>query len=174
MKKRRNEAKRIEYEILQTMSSKEDDELSKDFTEDEVKEAVKELKKNKAPGPDGITNDMIQKGGDIVIRIMTKFFNKLLREEAQLPESWKMGDIVSVYKGKGKRDELTNQRGLSLTLCMLKLLEKVISNRISKNIQAFSTSLQGGGKKGEATEEYLLIMQTVIERRTIKKESAQK
>ena len=96
----KNEAKRIEYEILQSMSSKEDDELSKDFTEDEVKEAVKELKKNKAPEPDGITNDMKQKGGDVVIRIMTKFFNKLLREEAQLPESWKMGDIVSIYTYK--------------------------------------------------------------------------
>ena len=158
------EEQKMKEEIMEQMENRKDDNMNKDFTEEEIQDAMKELKKNKAPGPDGITNEMIQEGGEVITKLMTTFFNKLLEDEEKLPASWKTGDIVSIYKGKGNKADLTNQRGLSLTSCVLKLLEKVIANRISKNIQQYSTTLQGGGKKGEATEEYLLIIQTVIDK----------
>ena len=55
------------------------------------------------------------------------------------------------------------QRGITLTSTILKLLESIIGARIEPIIRIDCTPLQGGGKKGEAAEEYIFIMQTIID-----------
>ena len=50
-----------------------------------------------------------------------------------------------------------------MTSGILKCFEKVIANRIAPIITDNSTCLQGGGKRGESTEEYLLVLQTAID-----------
>ena len=55
------------------------------------------------------------------------------------------------------------QRGLSLTSNVLKCFEKIIAKRINPVIKEKSTPLQGGGKTDEACEEYLFIIQTIID-----------
>ena len=46
---------------------------------------------------------------------------------------------------------------------MLKILENIIGNRIEPVIKKNSASLQGGGTKGESPEEYIFVVQTVID-----------
>jgi hypothetical protein len=46
----------------------------------------------------------------------------------------------------------------------MKVIEKMIGMRIGPLIKENSTDLQGGGKKGECVEEYLLALQTVIDK----------
>ena len=106
---------------------------------------------------------MLIEGKELLIEPLTEVFNMILNNEEKIPRSWRVGDIVSIYKGKGSKHDLKNQRGISLTSAVLKCLEKVLSNRIEENIRKYSTNLQGGGKKGEATEEYILIINTIVE-----------
>ena len=55
------------------------------------------------------------------------------------------------------------QRGITLTSCVLKILENVVGNRVEPVIRKESTPLQGGGKKGESPEEYIFALQTIID-----------
>ena len=56
-----------------------------------------------------------------------------------------------------------NQRGISLTNTILKVYEKILNRRIGPILKKTTTPLQGGGKEGENVEEYLLIINTIID-----------
>ena len=134
------------------------------FTKEELMKCIMLLKMNKAHGPDGITYEMIKHGGEELHELILRIANQILFEEVETPEDWDFGDIISIYKGKGKKTQMKFQRGLTLTSCIMKVVEKMIGSRIGPLIKDNSTDLQGGGKKGEAVEEYLLAIQTIIDR----------
>ena len=70
------------------------------ITEQEVKLAIKQMKKGKAAGPSGVTAEMLQAAGEAGIRWVTEICNAILKE-GKVPEDWERSWIVSVYKGKG-------------------------------------------------------------------------
>ena len=143
-------------------------EYNQDFSLKEVEDAIAKAKNNSAPGPDEITYEMLKWGKDIISPDMQQIYNRILKEEEEKPKDWCMGNIISIYKGKGNRQQMNFQRGISLTNCTLKCMEMMIGERIDPIIKKNSTPLQGGGKSGESVEEYLLALQTIIDM-TIKK-----
>ena len=120
---------------------------NQDFTMEEIHESIKEIKTNKAPGPDGITNEMLKHGGVALKREIIQVCNEILFEREEQPNYWRMGEIISIFKGNGKKTQMKYQRGITLTSCILKLIERIIGNRIGPIFQENSTPLQGGGKK---------------------------
>ena len=54
------------------------------------------------------------------------YLPNLLSEKEEIPKIWELADIISIYKGKGNKTDINNQRGISLASCMLKCLERVI------------------------------------------------
>ena len=53
----------------------------------EVNADIKRLKRNKAPGNDNITEDVLKYGGKPIIQMFTNMFNRCL-SEGKLPNSW--------------------------------------------------------------------------------------
>ncbi len=82
------------------------------------------LQLGKAPGSDGITAEMLKYGGEIVVDWMV-WIRNLAWEQSKVPEDRRKTIIVLLYKGKGKREECNNYRGISL-LCARKDLWKDI------------------------------------------------
>ena len=96
----------------------------------EVHSAIKNLKRNKAPGHDMIQNEHIIYGGQELVISMTESFNCILRTEI-VPDSWKHSIIVPLYKGKGKdKTDPNSYRPVSLTPSFSKIYEKIILDRI--------------------------------------------
>ncbi|XP_037791063.1 uncharacterized protein LOC119586412 [Penaeus monodon] len=58
-----------------------------DIKDWEVKLAVKQSKKGKAPGPDNITIDLIEAAGDVVYDKLATLFNECLRQST-IPDEW--------------------------------------------------------------------------------------
>ncbi|XP_039282913.1 craniofacial development protein 2-like [Nilaparvata lugens] len=52
-----------------------------DILEQEIKQAIKQLKKNKAPGDDDITNEVIISGLDVLMSTIKLLFSKILKEK---------------------------------------------------------------------------------------------
>ena len=70
----------------------------------ELNSAVRSLKPKKAPGPDGVSNDMLKHLGPIARKMLLEIFNRSWNK-GLVPEVWKTAHLVPVLKkGKDKTD----------------------------------------------------------------------
>lgn len=120
------------------------------ITEHEVNQTIKLLKRRKACGYDGIQHEHLIYGGSSVIACLTKLFNKVI-EVGKIPNAWKYGLIVPIFKGGTKPKNLPDSyRPVSLLPCVLKVFEHVIQNRITEDLlkdKTFPNTQQQGFQK---------------------------
>ena len=161
---------RIKSKMSEAFKIGNDSDMNKSITMKEVDDSIRRSK-NGAPGPDEITNMMLKSSVDIIKPILTNIMNDIKENKADFPTSWELGDIISFFKGKGDPFNMIFQRGITLTSCVLKILENVVGVRVEPIIRENSTPLQGGGKKGESPEEYLYVLQTIIDKSKQNKKS---
>lgn len=145
-------------EIEDEMKTKEQIEQ---ITVEELKTAIKKLKDGKATGPDEIPNEAIKNLTDTNLNNMKTIMNKIT-EDITIPESWLTSNIIRFYKGKGKRGKCSSERGITLSSNVGKLYERIINERIIKNITI--TDEQAGGRKGRSTTEHIAAITTIIDR----------
>ena len=91
----------------------------------EVTEAVKGLKNNKAAGPDGIPAEIFKNGGHYLLHRLHRFITCVWTSR-QVPQQWKDADIVTIYKRKGDKTLCGNSRGISLLSVAGKVLARVM------------------------------------------------
>ena len=70
------------------------------------------LKKDKARDPNGWLNDIFKDGVAGKIS-MLNLFNKM-KAENHIPEFIRLADVATIYKGKGEKCDLVNDRGIFL------------------------------------------------------------
>ena len=80
---------------------------------------------------------------------------------------WKEAEIISLYKGKGDREKMEYRRCITLASNIEKLFERVINNRLVKNLDF--TEGQAGGRKKRSTTDQLFILKSVIKEAKIEK-----
>ena len=67
---------------------------------EEIKNAVRRMKKGKAVGPDELPVEVWKCMGEMGIKFLTRLFNRLLMGE-RMPEEWKRSVFIPIYKSKG-------------------------------------------------------------------------
>ena len=98
--------------------------------DDELNSIISSLKSMKAPGWDGVQNEHVIYGGSALKRVMLKLFNSILLLEA-VPDSWKKGLIIPIYKGHRKnRSNINSYRPVTLLNTFYKMYERILQNRI--------------------------------------------
>ncbi len=99
----------------------------------EIIETIRKLKIGKAPGPDGITAEMLKYGGEVVVDWMIWIYN-IAWEQSKIPEDWGKAIIVPLYKGKGNREECNNYRDTSISLLSVpgKIYGRILNERMMK------------------------------------------
>ena len=70
-------------------------ELSKDFTDTEVREEINQAPNGKAHGVDGILNEAIKAEKDKLVPLLMKFFNNIF-SNCLFPSGWRVGIIILV------------------------------------------------------------------------------
>ena len=96
---------------------------------EELTKALSNLKLMKSPGPDAITNEMIVNLGQPALHKLLDIFTKTW-QEGTLSQIWREATMIPIHKkGKGKT-EATSYRPISLTSCIVKVLEKIINTRL--------------------------------------------
>lgn len=115
-------------------------------TEQELDDAVRQLSRGKACGEDRIDNEHIIYSGCTFRKTFVTLFNAMLLK-SYIPESMKIGILVTLYKGGNKRkDDPNSYRAITLTSSVLKLFERILLKRIL-TIQRPFNPLQGGFQK---------------------------
>ena len=99
-------------------------------TDDEVKEALRILKREKSPGYDNIPSNVLNEASDIFLTPLKYIFNLSL-QQGIFSENLKIAKISPIYK-KYEEFLLTNYRPISVYRCFPKLLERIMYNRFFK------------------------------------------
>lgn len=133
-----------------------------DFTEDEVKSAIRTLKKRKAPGIDGIMAELLQAGGEHTVTALHCLFQKV-HEKEQIPEDWGKAIITPIYK-KGDKSDCKNYRGISLLSVPGKVFTKVLQRRMKCYVEEAVAEEQAGFRPGRGTVDQLFTIRQIAEK----------
>ena len=96
---------------------------------EEVKNAVRRMKKGKAAGPDELPVEVWKCMGEMGIKFLTRLFNRLLMGE-WMPEEWRRSVLIPIYKNKGDAQCCGNYRGIKLMNHTMKVWERIIETRL--------------------------------------------
>jgi len=99
-----------------------------EINEDTVLERLCELKVNKAPGPDGLHSYVLKSCASTICIPLTMLYTQSLAS-GELPDEWKQVHIIPVFK-KGRKNQATNYRPISLTPVVVKILESIIRSEL--------------------------------------------
>ena len=102
----------------------------RDFNQDEVRRTIEGFNPKKAPGPDGITSDILTLVFKSIPKTTTSIYNECLKR-GYFPKEWKIAKIIPIVKpGKENSLDPSKYRPISLLNIGGKVLEKLLINRI--------------------------------------------
>jgi len=152
------------------------------ITMSEIESTIRDMKNNKAPGPDGILTEFFKAffKNDVLsddhsnsnttdnnysdcVKCLLLLFNKIW--DGDFPNEWNSASIVSIPK-KGDLSDCNNYRGISLINVGLKILSKIVTYRIS-NYALFHGFIFGFRNKEECLSLYISIRE-ICQRRKFK------
>ncbi|XP_062710555.1 uncharacterized protein LOC134288750 [Aedes albopictus] len=128
----------------------------------EVKDAIHQLKTNKAADKDGIAAELIKMGPE---RLATCLHRLIVRiwETEQLPEEWKEGVICPIHK-KGDHLECENFRAITILNAAYKVLSQIIFRRLSPKTNEFVGSYQAGFIDGRSTTDQIFTVRQILQK----------
>ena len=129
-----------------------------DFTQEELNTVVSKLKHGKAHGPDKRPAEVYIHGGDKLRNLMLKVLNNIKNSHIT-PEQWEMMLITTIYKSKGSRKNLVNQRGIFLTQVLCKIWERLIMER-AKPTTTNINKLQAGSTQNKSGADQVFLLRS--------------
>lgn len=99
-----------------------------EFSVEDVKKILKNLKRDSSPGPDKISPRLVNECADCLCYPVYLLFKNSLAS-ASLPNIWKTSVITPIFK-KGDKCQASNYRPISLTSVLCKALERLIVDNI--------------------------------------------
>lgn len=132
-----------------------------DITVAEVALAVSKMKNGKSTGPDQIPAEIWKHLDSIGNEWLALLFNKILHGES-VPEAFKESFLVPFYKQKGDASLCINYRGITLTSHTLKILERILADRIKQVARIHDH--QCGFMAGKSTTDAIQTLRIVVEK----------
>ena len=133
----------LEKVNLSRLKQGETETMNNPITNTKIEAVIKNLPKNKCPGPDGFTGEFCQTFREELMPILLKFFQKIA-EEGTLPNLFYQATttlIPKLDKGNIKKD---TYRPVSLMNIDAKILNKILANRIQQHIKKLIHHDQAG------------------------------
>ncbi|MBW0516042.1 hypothetical protein O181_055757 [Austropuccinia psidii MF-1] len=134
------------------------------ITEDEVVNTIASLPNKKAPGPDGIPNELIKLSNLILTQPLTDLYNLCLRQ-GHYPEKWKEAQTTIIKKTA--KDDYTNPnayRPIALLNTLGKLFEKIINTCLMYWAHQTNSIHPGhvGGRPGKSINDGFVMLTSWI------------
>ena len=130
------------------------------FKVEEVRQAVRRMRRGRATGPDEIPVEFWKFVGEAGVRWLTALFNEIFRT-AKMPEAWRWSTMIPLYKNKGDIQSCNNYRGIKLLSHSMKIWERVVEVRL-RRIVSISEN-QFGFMPGRSTTEAIHLVRRLVE-----------
>jgi hypothetical protein len=146
-------------------------ELETQFTEEEILKAIKEMPKEKAPGPDGFIVDFYQKSWNIIKKDLLEVFNCFHAADLRALDKINGAYTVLLPKKQGAK-EPGDFRPICLIHSLDKILSKVLANRLSRVLLDLVEKNQGSFMKGRSIHDNFKLVKESIKYLRRKKEDS--
>ena len=124
----------LERDNLLRLNQEEIENMNKPITSNEIETVIKNLPINQSPEPDGITGEFYQTFREELTPNLLKFF-KTIAGEGTLPNSFYETTITLIPKSDRDTTRKENYRPISLMNIDVKILNKILANRIQQHIK---------------------------------------
>ena len=111
------------------MDRKENEESLTPLSMNEMKTAIKKMKRKGSPGGDDIPPSFIKELGEKALTELLDIFNDSL-VHADLSQVWRHAIVIPLLKSGKPASEIASFRPISLTSCVVKLMERMIAERL--------------------------------------------
>ena len=132
------------------------------ITEQDVRQAITNLKTGKASGLDNICAEFLKYAANVVVPFLTKLFNKLY-DTSYFPLDWCKSVIIPLFK-KGEDSDPDSYRGISLLSIVSKVFTAILNKRLhawAENEEKISKE-QAGFRKGCSTIDHIFTLITMV------------
>ena len=108
-------------------------------------------------------NDIFKDGvaGKDLKKPLLKMLNRI-REEDFIPDFVRLADIATIYKGKGEKCDLKNDRGIFLVTIFRSILMRLIYLEKYDKLDSSMSDSQVGGRKGKSVRNHIWILNGII------------
>ncbi len=137
---------------LSKLTDEQRDFLDLDITIEEIIGVIKALPSNKAPGPDGFTGEFFKSFATELASPLLEVYKEALRRGV-LPPTLRQA-LISLVPKKGKDlDECKNYRPISLMQIGVKIISKILANRLDSVITSLIHTDQVGFIRGRSSSD---------------------
>jgi ribonuclease HI len=156
--------RRLKKTLREHRRHREDRDEVPDFTMPELKKAIKKMKMKGAPGPDDIPPSFLKNLGPVALQKLLDIFNLSFRSAA-CPQIWRNAIIIPILKAGKSAADIASFRPISLTSCAIKLLERMIAERLYflAETKGWFSKFQAGFRKGRGCEDQILRLAQSID-----------
>ena len=135
--------------------------LNKEIDIPDILSAIKSTKKNSSPGPDGIIYEFYQEFFDVIKDDLLYIYSSGYTM-GKLAYSQYLAIIILLYK-KGEREKIGNWRPISLNNTDVKILSKILAERVKKVLPDIIHMNQCGCVKGRKIGQGIRLVDDILE-----------
>ena len=137
-------------------------ELIRNFSYEEVRESLQNLKCGKSAGQDSIYPEFLNYVPLSLVEVLISIFNLVLNTGI-VPDDWARSTICPIHK-KGTMTDPNNYRGISLINCIGKVFSSILSTRIKHYLDLTSRigSELAGFRKGYGCEDHTFSLTKIL------------
>ena len=135
--------------------------VSKEWTMDDLEKVLKKLKNNKARDAHGHIYELFKFGGRDLKLSMLKMFN-LTKGLNICPSIFQPSNISSVYKNKGRKDDLNSDRGVFNVVKLRSILDKLSYNDNYTTIDQSMSCSNIGARKNRNIRDHLFVINGIM------------
>lgn len=136
--------------------------LDKDISLEELTDALKDMAKGKASGPDGLPIEVYCKYQDEILPSLLRMFHPS-HAAGSLPDSLMEANIIILLKPDKDPMDCSSYRPISLLNVDYKLLTKILAMRLNKFISSIIHPDQAGFIPGRSTSDNLRRVQAIAQ-----------
>ncbi|UYV70306.1 hypothetical protein LAZ67_7002481 [Cordylochernes scorpioides] len=137
--------------------------LDPEITSEEIGRAIRDLKNNKASGPDDIPNEIIKILPDSYMGLLEQFYNRALIM-GHYPTIWTKSIIHPIFKS-GDKDNPSNYRGIALISNFSKLFTTILRSRLNEWVERRNVipENQAGFRRGRSCVDLIFTLTSLIQ-----------
>ncbi|BHF65507.1 E3 ubiquitin-protein ligase huwe1 [Sparganum proliferum] len=130
-------------------------------SEEEIVDAIRKLRNNKAPGEDGIPAEIFKSCVDTLAPWLHEVIERAWRDEV-VPDDWGLGILVPILK-KGDKTRCENYRGISLIDVAAKIFAIVLLRRFQAVRDSRTRPNQAGFRAGRGCADQIFTLRRILE-----------